>query len=467
MADSGFSRPDLPNLIATIRSDLLTRFETDVVLRRLDAEVYSRVMAAAVHTLYGYLDYLARNMLPDLADEEWLSRHGNLKQVPRKQATTASGYARWESVSSGITLPAGTEMQTDEQKQYVTTADATVNDEGVLRALIEAVDAGTGGNLDDKTPLRLMTPVAGLSSTCYAESVEGGTDLETLEDWRSRIMARWYYTPQGGADADYRIWATDVAGITRAWVFRHHAGRGTVGVMPANSDLDNPVPDETLIDAVKQYILPLAPVAGSGLFVFPPTLRKIDFEIALAKDTPAIRAAVTKEIKSALFRDGEPSGKIYLSRISEAISLATDQFAHRLISPAKDVELGTYELPVIGEITWSNYNESDVEIDVALNSFSPNPVTLPDSPDAFATATFTPENLPSLDGVNITWDFVPAGEGEPDPSTLCVITPSADNSGVKATGIAPGTVHVRVTVEYKGKTATDNSYLDIEEVTWL
>ncbi|WP_272893408.1 baseplate J/gp47 family protein [Cronobacter sakazakii] len=39
-------------------------------------------------------------------------------------------------------------------------------------------------------------------------------------------------------------------------MFRHHAGRGTVGVMPANSDLDNPVPDETLIDAVKQYILP-------------------------------------------------------------------------------------------------------------------------------------------------------------------------------------------------------------------
>lgn len=43
MADSGFSRQTLPQLIAAIRSDLLTRFGEDVLLRRLDAEVYARV----------------------------------------------------------------------------------------------------------------------------------------------------------------------------------------------------------------------------------------------------------------------------------------------------------------------------------------------------------------------------------------------------------------------------------------
>ncbi|MBE8432625.1 hypothetical protein IQB77_23430, partial [Leptospira interrogans serovar Pomona] len=69
MADSQFARPELPQLIATIRSDLLTRFQQDVVLRRMDAEVYSRVQAAAVHTLSGYIDYLARNMLPAMCDE--------------------------------------------------------------------------------------------------------------------------------------------------------------------------------------------------------------------------------------------------------------------------------------------------------------------------------------------------------------------------------------------------------------
>lgn len=45
MADSQFYRPGLPQLISMIRSDLLTRFEQDTLLRRMDAEVYARVQA--------------------------------------------------------------------------------------------------------------------------------------------------------------------------------------------------------------------------------------------------------------------------------------------------------------------------------------------------------------------------------------------------------------------------------------
>ncbi len=95
MAESGYSRPTLPQLITTIRSDIFTRMvaaTTLAELRRSDAEVYARVQAAAVHTVYGYIDYLAHNLLPDLADQDWLTRHGNMKKVPRKVAVAAAGY---------------------------------------------------------------------------------------------------------------------------------------------------------------------------------------------------------------------------------------------------------------------------------------------------------------------------------------------------------------------------------------
>lgn len=358
MSDSDFSRPELPELISTIRSDLLTRFEDDVLLRRLDAEVYARVMAAAVHTLYGYLDYLARNILPDLADESWLVRHGSLKRVPRKQATASAGYVRWEGVKNVITLPAGTLIQRDDQTEFSTTADATVSD-GVLRAPIEAETAGTAANTDDGVALRLLEPVSGLSSTGYADTVQGGTDIESIEEWRSRIMARWYYTPQGGADEDYVIWATDVAGISRAWPYRHYSGVGTVGVMVATSNSDSPIPDDTLIAAVRQHILPLAPVAGSGLTVFAPTAKKIDMTIALAKDTDVIRQAVQKELKSFLLRAGKPSAELFYSDFSEAISLASGEVAHRIEAPSGDIQLTEYELPVLGEITWATYEKKD------------------------------------------------------------------------------------------------------------
>ncbi|HAZ8269229.1 TPA: baseplate J/gp47 family protein [Citrobacter koseri] len=357
MADSQFARPELPQLIATIRSDLLTRFQQDVVLRRMDAEVYARVQAAAVHTLYGYLDYLARNMLPDLCDEDWLYRHARIKRCPRKDAVAASGFVRWDGLGGTPTLPAGTQIQRDDQITFTTTQTVRASG-GLLRVPVVADVAGTAGNTDDGTALRLGTPVSGIPSTGYADTLNGGDDVEELETWRARVMERYYWIPQGGADPDYVIWAKEIAGITRAWTFRHYQGIGTVGVMVATSDPANPAPGDDVVQAVREHILPRAPVAGSGLFVFAAAEKAIPVTIALAKDTPEIRTAVTAELNSLMLRDGQPSGKVYVSRISEAISLATDEVAHQLRAPTVDVVLGQTELPVLGDITWETYTEA-------------------------------------------------------------------------------------------------------------
>ncbi|UWA67309.1 baseplate J/gp47 family protein [Enterobacter cloacae] len=354
MADSQFSRPELPQLIATIRSDLLTRFQEDVLLRRIDAEVYARAQAAAVHTLYGYIDYLARNMLPDLCDEDWLYRHGRIKRCPRKDAVAATGFVRWDGLSGTPTLPAGTQVQRDDQVTFTTTQTVKASG-GVLRVPVVADNAGASGNTDDGVALRLGTPVSGIPSTGHADTVNGGDDVEELETWRARVMERYYWIPQGGADSDYIIWAKEIAGITRAWTLRHYSGIGTVGVMVATSDPTHPAPGDDLVLAVRDHILPLAPVAGAGLTVFAASEKVIPMTIALAKDTPEIRAAVTAELNSLMLRDGVPSGKVYLSRISEAISLATGEVAHQLRAPVTDVALGETELPVVGTITWATY----------------------------------------------------------------------------------------------------------------
>lgn len=58
----------------------------------------------------------------------------------------------------------------------------------------------------------------------------GGADIETEEDFRSRGLLAWQNPPQGGSDADYKKWALEVSGVTRAWVKRRLNGAGTVGV---------------------------------------------------------------------------------------------------------------------------------------------------------------------------------------------------------------------------------------------
>jgi len=355
MADSGFNRPTLPQLITTIRSDIQTRLAADstlAALRRTDAEVYGRVQAAAVHTVYGYIDYLARNLLPDLADEDWLKRHGNMKRAPRKAATTAAGFVRWDVSTNGIVVPAGVTIQRDDLVTFTTSA-AAASSGGVLRVPVVCDVTGASGNTDDGLAMRLTSPITGLPSAGVADSIQGGADIEDLELWRSRIIERWYWPPQGGADTDYEVWAKEVPGITRAWTYRHWLGRGTVGVMVANSDLINPIPDAATVAAAQAHIEPLAPVAGADVLVFVPTPHVVDFNIRLNPDTEEVRYAVIAELRSLMLRDGIPEGLLKISRISEAISIATGEYSHTLVTPAADIAIGKGEIGVVGDVSWT------------------------------------------------------------------------------------------------------------------
>lgn len=355
MADSGFTRPTLPQLITTVRNDILTRLAADstlAALRRTDAEVYGRVQAAAVHTVYGYIDYLARNLLPDLADEDWLTRHANMKRCPRKAATFAAGFVRWDVATDGIPIPAGVIIQRDDLTSFTTTAKAT-SAGGILRVPVMCNTAGKAGNTDDGLAMRLVSPITGLTSAGVADSIQGGADVEDLDVWRGRVIERWYWTPQGGADGDYEVWAKEVAGITRAWTYRHWSGRGTVGVMVASSDLINPIPDAATVAAVKANIEPLAPVAGADIYVFAPAPHAVNFQIRLNPDTAAVRYAVEAELRSMMLRDGVPEGVLKPSRISEAISIATGEYSHTLVSPAADITIAKGEVGVVGTISWT------------------------------------------------------------------------------------------------------------------
>ena len=352
MADSEFQRPTLAENISMLRNDLFARLDVSDTLRRMDEDVRAKVYAAALHTVYGYIDYLAMNMLPDLCDESWLARHAAMKRCPRKGATAASGYMRWEGVSDGLKVTAGRVIQRDDLVQYTATADATSTG-GVLRVPIACSSTGAVGNADDGTSLILVTPVNGLPSSGEADTLTGGFDTEELETWRARVIERYYWTPQGGADGDYVVWAKEVPGITRAWTYRHWMGTGTVGVMIAGSDLINPIPEESTETAARQHIGPLAPVAGSDLYVFRPVAHKVDFHIRVTPDTPEIRAAITAELRSFLLRDGYPQGELKVSRISEAISGANGEYSHQLLAPADNISIAKNELAVLGTISWT------------------------------------------------------------------------------------------------------------------
>ncbi|MEK6788515.1 MAG: baseplate J/gp47 family protein [Pseudomonadota bacterium] len=352
MADSAFARKTLPQLIAQVKSDINARFQADDVLRRSDAEVYGRALAASVHSLYGFIDYLARNLLPDLADEEWLTRHASIRQCPRKAAQAASGYARFDGAADGISISAGALFQGPDGQEYLATADAVAG-AGLLRVPVVCQEAGTVGNLDDGVELQLVNPVSGLSSLAVADTLGAGADLESLEDWRARVLATYAEPPQGGTDADYKRWALEVPGVDRAWVLPALAGAGTVTVAIATSDLVDPTPSTPLLSAVFTAIDAARPVAGKGLFVVSPSLVPFSPSIRLSPDSADLRTAVAVSLREFFYREGELGGMtLSLSRVSEAISLTPGEFSHQLVAPTTDPIYAALELPVLGIITW-------------------------------------------------------------------------------------------------------------------
>ena len=71
-----FETPSLPVLISRTQSDLASE-----ALRRSDAQVLARTLSGTAYGLYGYLDWIADQILPDKADDETLERIAALRLI--------------------------------------------------------------------------------------------------------------------------------------------------------------------------------------------------------------------------------------------------------------------------------------------------------------------------------------------------------------------------------------------------
>ena len=350
MSETGFYRPSLKELKKSVRDDLRTRLVTDPGLRRSDTEIQATVQAGALHGLYGYLDWQARQILPDTAEDEFLARHASLWGIYRKVASTAQGVVRLSGFVGSV-IPAGTILQSPTEQDFITTAEALIEEKSVTVA-IAAVEAGTTGNLPTGAVLSLVSPIIGVDADAVCiEDMSGGADLESMDSLRARLLERIRQPPHGGADFDYTMWALQVPGVTRAWVYPLFDGPGTVGLAFVMDDRDDPTPLPGDVAQVQAHIDALRPVTAN-VTVFAPAPVAFDLGIQLAPDTSSVRAAVAAEVREFLRREAEPGGTIWRSRVSETIARAIGEHHHTLFFPTDDITHGFGQIAVPGTIRW-------------------------------------------------------------------------------------------------------------------
>lgn len=348
-----FSRPTLAEIVERVRTDVLSRLSTDDVLRRADAEVYARVLGGVAHGLYGFVDWLATQLMYDTAEVEYLERWCSIWGIARKPAAQATGTVTFV-VQAGSVIPAGTLLQALDGIQYQTTADATVSAPSATAPVI-AVDAAAAGNRAAGQSMNLVSPVVGVQPTATAGLLSGGADVETDDSLRARLLSRIQAPPQGGAAADYVAWALEVSGVTRAWVYPQELGAGTVTVRFVRDDDGTGsaiIPDLTEVATVLAYINERRPVTAA-LTVVAPAAVPLNFTITgLVPATAAVQAAVEAELKDLLRREATPGGTLLLSHIRAAISAAAGETDFALTSPTANVVNTTGNMSTMGAVTW-------------------------------------------------------------------------------------------------------------------
>ncbi|EDQ9400007.1 baseplate J/gp47 family protein [Salmonella enterica] len=349
------------------------------LLRFSNLKVVADMDAGMAHLHYGYLDYMALQSNPFTATDESLAGWMALKRVYRKPASAAKSKDVKAVGTANRIIPSGTILNRGDGYQYTVSSEIKIQDSGEGHGEITAVlpdvtddvtGGGANGNADAGTVLTLDVNIAGVEAQLtLIEAATGGADIEDEEAFRSRGLLSWQESLQGGSDTDYKKWALEVSGVTRAWVKRRLNGAGTVGVyimcdgnlndgFPVGTDGISQLEEWGAVKAsgdqlsVADHIYPLQ-TDTAIIFVCSPIRKTINFEIAGIKDADSTVVSSIKEALTSLFFDEsnpDGSGKIDLSDINKRISNVDGTKGYILNIPSSNITFKIGEIPILGEV---------------------------------------------------------------------------------------------------------------------
>lgn len=352
-----FVRPTLTKLISRAQSDIETRLEgASALLRGCVEWVLARVVAGAAHGLHGHLVWLSKQIIPDTAESEFMTRWADIWGLERTAAVAVNLQVAITGVNTSV-CPAGTEWQSaDGAYIYTQDASATISGGTATIAITEKAPInGADANLAVNDIVTLISPVAGIDSNGTVTAVvTTGVDEESDEDLLERLLLRLQSPPKGGGPGDYEQWALEVSGVTRAWQISNADGLGTVALYFVMDDkVGTIIPDAGEIATVQAYLDTKAPVTAD-VTAYAPTATTLNITASVTPNTASVKAAVEAEVEDLLLREGTAEGfTLYWSWLNEAFSIAEGETDHTITIPAASVVYTVGQIPVLGTITWT------------------------------------------------------------------------------------------------------------------
>ena len=358
-----FTRPTLATLRTQMRDRITSEmasagFKVDATIPRTLLRILADTFAGALHVLYGAVSSIARQILPDIADTDYLERHAAIYAITRQPAEPWAGDIIFTGVNT-TAIPEGTTVTSATGAVYTTTA-AGVIAMGVATIAAEAEVAGAAGNLADGAALTLGEAISGIDSDVEVDSTTTtGTDIETDNELRERVLQRIQDTPQGGSADDYERWAREVSGVNRSLAVPLARGAGTVDVYFLH-DLGTGygIPTSPQITEVQTYIDERRPVTADVDVLAPSTTTQAYTFAALSPNDAATQAAIEDEL-DAMYRtkalrslaDGTPE-PVYVSDHWQAIAAAAGVVSFDLTTPSATLTPTAGQVYIRGAMTY-------------------------------------------------------------------------------------------------------------------
>lgn len=355
-----FARPSLSDLVTRIKGDLRGRLEIGgPLLRRAMADVLATVWAGAIHGVYGFIQWLSKQIFADQSDIDQLIRQAAIYGITLIPAQFASGNVTATGSPDGTPIPTGTIIKLDSVTTYTVTTGQVIAS-GTATLPVTAVLAGSAANVPAGTALTFENPIANINATATVATgdIDGGEDVETPDELRARLLLRLQEPPEGGANQDYIAWTLAAGvGATRVWVFPNENGPGTVVVrFVEDNNISSIFPGGGDVATVQAALNAQRPITATVTAVAPTNLA-VPFTIHLVPSNVDTQAAVAAELADLLFRVGQPGdaagdGTILLSQILTAIGNGEGVTDFSLTVPSANVVPGLGQLPTVGTITW-------------------------------------------------------------------------------------------------------------------
>lgn len=237
-----------------------------------------------------YIPEAIKLMFPQWSSGEWLDYLATMARISRKAPNFASARVLIEGVPGTVILAGSVfstrSTDTEESIEFATIESCVLNEEGQGSVLVQAMVAGKGSNVNANTITLMSVPIEGITSITNPERATGGTEEETDDELRERIIETNSNSDTSyiGNNADYKRWAESVPGIGTAVIAEEWDGPETVKIVVIDSNGDPA--NQTLQNNVYNYIMapdsPLERLAPPNtiLTVSAPTLIHISYSIA-------------------------------------------------------------------------------------------------------------------------------------------------------------------------------------------